>query len=72
VPQSRVSPHPSGTFPQLALSAAQVVDLQAQLEPASPDISHTSGALQLPQFNWLEQPSNVLPHDTPSSLHVFG
>src|SRR5205823_2735200 len=72
LPQLTVPPQPSLGVPQLALSAAQVVGLQAQTL-GTPVAPHACCApTQVPQSSTPPQPSMMVPQFLPAAAQVVG
>jgi hypothetical protein len=80
LPQSTSPPHPSALGPQSIFISAHVFGVHGP-PPSGSDVPHTfgvpppphvAGAVHVPQSINEPQPSPCLPHDAPSSTHVFG
>src|SRR5450432_1202376 len=70
--QSSVPAHPSGSIPQLAFCATQVVLAQPHLLGTPLPAQDVVAVVQAPQSRVPPHPSETLPHSAPSSGHVDG
>jgi hypothetical protein len=70
-PQLSTAPQPSGTWPQVNPTEAQVAGVHEQALP-EPSSTHASPSAHWPQASTLPQPSETAPHWAPCSAHVRG